>query len=93
MSDEPKRRRRKCLVLALAATIVLACYEAMHYTTASWLSAIGTDGVCVIYDRHAIGGKAAPEWVERYFFWPAERIGDLIRDRPWNPWPSEWPSD
>ena len=71
----------------LIAVIAMGSYEALHYASASWVFALGADGTSLVFDRHAIGGKPFPHWAERYFFWPAERIGDLFRDRPWNPWP------
>jgi hypothetical protein len=87
MSDEPKKATGKWLLRALAVLIALASYETTHYATASWISAMRTDRVCVIYDRHVIGGKPAPEWIER-LFWPAEWIDEHFRSdrRPWNQW-------
>jgi hypothetical protein len=32
---------------------------------------------------HKIGGRPAPWWVERYFFWPAERLDELFGYDQW----------
>jgi hypothetical protein len=91
MSDEPKKRLRRWIwiVWTISLLVISASYEAMRYATASWISVMRTDHVCVIYDQHTIGGKPAPEWMDRYFFWPSERIHELTHPnaRPWNQWP------
>jgi len=84
MSDERKKSSGKWIRRVLAAVIAFVCYESVHYATSSFVSVIGADGVCRIYDEHVLGGRQLPQWAERYFFWPADRIDDLIRDRPWH---------
>jgi hypothetical protein len=89
MSDEPKKRSRALVVWALLVALIVASYETLHYATAEAVSMTRPDGVSVTYDRHKIRRKQVPGWVERYFFWPAEWIGDLFRSRPWHSWPSD----
>jgi hypothetical protein len=73
MSEEPRKRSRAWLSRTLAALVVLASYETVHYATVRPVWEMGTDGICRHRDLHALGYKEAPEWVER-FFGPAEFI-------------------
>jgi hypothetical protein len=86
MSDEPKKPRGKRLSRAVAALIVLASYETVHYAT----SAPGFDrgGGCMGYPTHKIGSKEAPAWVDDCLFLPASAIDYLIGIDP-SSW--DWP--
>ncbi len=66
MSDEPKKRKR-WLSRTLAGLVVLASYETVHYCTLHRGTALGSDHVCRLYERHSIGYKDVPPWVERLF--------------------------
>ena len=68
----------------LCVLVIIGAYETMHYHTAGIAMVLRKDHTCTMYDRHYIGKEPAPEWVERYLFWPAEKVGNLFRSRPWN---------
>jgi hypothetical protein len=83
MSDEPKKPRGKWpnwSVVVFFGCVVFAAYEGAYYATASPIRAIDEDGRVqrVYYFAHRIGSSPAPEWVDRYFFRPANWIDDLI---------------
>jgi len=88
MSESPPKVSGKRLHRVLATLVVFACYETVHYATYGFVTELGADHVCRVYDEHALGGKQVPQWAERYFFWPADRIDELIqiRNRPWHQW-------
>ncbi|HUE12541.1 MAG TPA: hypothetical protein VMR25_00130 [Planctomycetaceae bacterium] len=88
MSESPPKASGKWSRRMLATLIVFACYETVHYATYGFVTEMDTDLVCRVYDEHVLGGRQVPLWAERYFFWPADRIDELIqiRGRPWHQW-------
>jgi hypothetical protein len=87
MSDEPKRPKREWLnwTFAGAATLSLACaYEIAHYRT---FALVQQPGDCMESCTHQTNGNQVPEWVDRYFFWPANLIDHVAGIYPsrWEP--------
>jgi hypothetical protein len=82
MSDEPKKLDWPKWLLPTFCTLgVLAAYQGAHYATAA---VVHHPGYCCPSCSHEIGGKEVPQWVNAYFFWPAQRLDDLLGVNPWN---------
>jgi hypothetical protein len=67
MSDEPKTPQKRWLSRTIAALVVIASYETVHYSTVETTWALGSDHACRKYDQHVLRYKEAPLWVERLF--------------------------
>jgi hypothetical protein len=81
MSHEPKKRDwPKWMLPACWTFAVLAAYQGSHYATAA---TVHYPRACCACCSHKIGGKQVPEWVDNYFFWPAQCLDDLIGVDPW----------
>jgi hypothetical protein len=81
MSDEPKKSRGRWLDRVVAALVVMASYETVHYATAERGFDRGGGG-CMGYRTHKIGRKDAPAWVDDYVFWPAAAIDAWLGFEP-----------
>jgi hypothetical protein len=88
MSDEPKGARRKWLSRLLAALIILASYEAVHYATVryDWSTSEDDLGRLVrrVHEQHWIASKPVPQWLESLLR-PASRIDDVLGNYPFPP--------
>jgi hypothetical protein len=87
MSDEPKKPHGKRLnwpIAGILIFVVFVAYFGAHYATAQQIRIVDRTGrLLQAHHMHKIGGRPAPWWVERYFFWPAERLDELFGYDQW----------
>jgi hypothetical protein len=86
MSDEPKGRRAPPNWLVAGAVLLgVACtYEVAHYQT---FATVHYPGDCMESCTHQVNGEQVPDWVDAYFFWPANLIDYVAGIYPshWDP--------
>jgi hypothetical protein len=70
--SQPLAHKRFWVTASLLGAFV--AYEGAHYATNTVMRSSPDMG----YPTHAIVGKELPSWVDSYFFWPAERLDELI---------------
>jgi len=82
MRDESKKSHGQVVswgpVTLFTLGAVLVAYEGAHYATAAVQPAD-----CFYLRTHKIGDVCAPRWVNRKFFWLADRIDEMIGVNPY----------